>query len=258
LLYAYARARGAVAPTQREWRDAAISGGLLLTIGNGGVTWAELVIPSGVAALIVALVPLWIVLLDWFRPQGVRPRPLVFLGLAVGFAGVALLAPDKTNHASSAYGWAVVVLMASSMGWAIGSIFNRQAQKPASPLLGIAMQMFAGGSFLLVLAAWRGEFTVFSWSRITPVSAGAWFYLTTIGSLVGFTAYVWLLQVTTAAHVSTYAYVNPFIAMLLGCTIGHEPVSHKLFIAGALIVLAVALIVRSGSRPSPAAKNPGS
>jgi drug/metabolite transporter (DMT)-like permease len=248
VLIVVARIRGAGMPKRLEWRDAAIAGGLMLMIGNGGVTWAELVIPSSVAALLVALTPLWMVLFDWMSPSGVRPRAMVFVGLAVGFVGVALLARDGVNESSgSAYGWGVAALMLSSICWAIGSIFNGHARKPGSALMGVGMQMSAGGVLLLVIAAVLGEPAAFSFSRVTAVSAWAWLYLTLIGSLVGFTAYIWLLQVSTPARVSTYAYVNPLIAVLLGCTVGHEPVSKRLLVAGALIVLAVALIVRSNA-----------
>jgi drug/metabolite transporter (DMT)-like permease len=248
LLFAFARARGRVMPSRIEWRDAAVTGGLLLTVGNGGVAYAEQVIPSGVTALLMALVPLWMVLFDWLRPHGVRPRPLMAVGLAVGFAGVALLARGQGNHSGPAHGWDVVILMASSVSWAFGSIFGRGAQKPASPLLGVAMQMIAGGSLLLGLAFARGETSQFSFDRVTLLSAGAWLYLIVAGSLVGYTCYVWLLHATTPARVATYAYVNPFIAVLLGCTIGREVFSHGLLVAGGLIVLAVALIVRGGAR----------
>jgi drug/metabolite transporter (DMT)-like permease len=248
LLYAFARARGGTAPTRIEWRDAAISGGLLLTIGNGGVTWAEQVIPSSVTALLVALTPLWMVLFDWLRPQGARPRPFVIAGLTVGFMGVALLAHGQGNHTSLAYGWGIAALMAASMSWAFGSIFSRHSHKPSSPLLGVAMQMIAGGGLLLGLAAARGEASQFSFGQVTRLSAGSWLYLTAAGSLVGYTCYVWLLHATTPARVATYAYVNPLIAVLLGCTIGRETFSHELLVAGGLIILAVALIVGGGTR----------
>ena len=248
LLYAFARARGGTTPLRIEWRDAAITGGLLLGIGNGGVTWAEQFIPSSVTALLVALTPLWMVVFDWLRPEGVRPRPFVVAGLAVGFVGVALLARGNGNHSGAAHGWGIAALMAASISWAFGSIFGRQAHKPASPLLGVAMQMIAGGGLLLGLAIVRGEASQFSFGRVTWLSAGSWLYLIVAGSLVGYTCYVWLLHATTPARVATYAYVNPFIAVLLGCTIGREAFSHELFLAGGLIILAVVLIVRGGTR----------
>ena len=250
LLYAFVRARGGAGPSRIEWRNAVITGGLLLTIGNGGVTWAEQVIPSSVTALVVALTPLWMVLLDWLRPGGMRPRPFVIAGLAVGFMGVALLASGHGNHPGPAYDWGIAALMVASLSWAFGSIFNRQARKPASPLLGVAMQMIAGGALLLGLAVVRGEAAQFSFDRVTFLSVGAWLYLTAFGSLVGYTCYVWLLHASTPARVATYAYVNPFIAVLLGCTVGNETFSRELLVAGALIIAAVVLIVRGGAAKS--------
>ncbi len=252
LLYAFARARGGTAPSRMEWRDAAITGGLLLAVGNGGVTWAEQFIPSSVTALLVALTPLWMVVFDWLRPEGACPRPFVVAGLAVGLAGVALLARGDGNHPGAAHGWGIMALMAASISWAFGSIFGRHAHKPSSPLLGVAMQMIAGGSLLLGMAMLGGEAAQFSFGQVTVLSAGSWLYLTAAGSLVGYTCYVWLLHATTPARVATYAYVNPFIAVLLGCTIGREAFSHELLVAGGLIILAVALIVRGGPRQVPA------
>lgn len=252
VLYAFVRRRNGGAPSWMEWRDAAIAGGLMLTIGNGGVTWAEQVIPSGMAALLVALTPLWMVLFDWLRPSGVRPRALVIAGLGVGSVGVALLARGHGDNSGSARTWGVLMLLAASMSWAFGSIFNRRARKPASPLLSVAMQLIAGSSLLLVLAVVRGEPARFSFAQVTPLSFWAWLYLTVAGSLIAYTAYVWLLHATTPARVATYAYVNPLIAVLLGCTIGREAFSQELFVAGGLIIVAVALIVRGGA-PKPAA-----
>lgn len=250
-LYAFARLRGAAAPSRIEWRDAAIAGALLLVIGNGGVTWAEQKIPSGMAALLVALTPLWMVLLDWLRPGGVRPRAMVGAGLVFGIAGVALLARGHGEHHEAIYGWSVAALMAASIGWAMGSVFNRGAHKPSSPFLGVAMQMIAGGAVLFGLAATQGEFGQFSFARVTTVSFGSWLFLTIAGSLVAYTAYVWLLHVSTPTRVATYAYVNPLIAVLLGCTLGREVFSHELLLAGALIIVAVALIVRGGAKSTP-------
>ena len=249
-LYAFARWRGAPAPSRIEWRDATIAGTLLLVIGNGGVTWAEQKIPSSIAALLVALTPLWMVLLDWLRPGGVRPRVLVGVGLLFGIVGVALLARGHGEHHEAAYGWSVAALMAASIGWAFGSVFSRGARKSSSPFLAVAMQMIAGGAVLFGLAATQGEFGQFSLARVTALSFGSWLFLTIAGSLVAYTAYIWLLEVSTPARVATYAYVNPLIAVLLGCTLGREVFSHELIVAGALIIVAVVLIVRGGAKPA--------
>jgi drug/metabolite transporter (DMT)-like permease len=254
LLFAFARWRGVVAPTWAQWRDATIAGILMLVIGNGSVSWAEKHVPSGTTALLVALTPLWMVLLDWLRPGGIRPRALVGAGLIVGIVGVALLARGHGEHHKAVYGWSVAALMVASFSWAFGSIFNRSARKPASPFLGVAMQMIAGGAILFGVSATLGEFAQFHFAQITSISFGSWLYLTVAGSLIGYTAYIWLLHASTPARVGTYAYVNPLIAVLLGCTLGHEIFSHELLVAGGLIILAVALIVRGGAQS--AEKNP--
>jgi drug/metabolite transporter (DMT)-like permease len=146
-----------------------------------------------------------------------------------------------------------VALVAATICWALGSMFNRRAGKPSSPLQAVAMQMISGGGLMVLLGLGCGEARIFSWSAISAVSAWAWVYLTLIGSLVGFTAYVWLLHVSTPARVSTYAFVNPLIAVVLGCTLGREPFTSELLVAACLITAAVALIVSSGMRKSKAA-----
>jgi drug/metabolite transporter (DMT)-like permease len=256
-LFVFARARGAAAPSLSHWRDAIVAGLLMLVIGNGGVTWAEQRIPSGVAALLVGLTPLWMVFFDWIRPAGPRPRPFVAGGLVVGFAGVALLARGQGEAHEPAYAWSVAALMAASIGWAAGSVFNRSARKPASPFLGVAMQMISGGAILLILATVQGELKQFSVARMTTLSFGAWLYLTIAGSLIAYTAYIWLLHASTPARVATYAYVNPLIAVLLGCTLGRETFSHELFVAAVLIIVAVVLIVRGSAQASSRSAAPG-
>lgn len=247
ILLSYALARGAKLPTLGQCRDAAVVGVLMLVIGNGGVTWAEKFIPSGVAALLVALTPVWMVLIDWARPGGVRPRALVGLGLIFGMTGVALLARKQMHGMGAAYGWGVVALLTASICWAMGSVFNRSARKPDSAFLGVALQMISGGAVLFVIAGLNGEFNKFSSTQVTALSFWSWLYLTIAGSLIAYTAYVWLLQVSTPTRVATYAYVNPLIAVLLGCTIGHELFAPEIYVAGGLIIVAVMLVLRGGA-----------
>ncbi|MGC3959726.1 MAG: EamA family transporter [Verrucomicrobiota bacterium] len=251
VLFSYARLRGAKAPTLAQWRDAAIAGTLMLVIGNGGVTWAEQMIPSGIAALLVALTPVWMVLIDWARPGGVRPRALVGLGLGIGIAGVVLLARKQMAGTGSAYGWGVMALLAASICWALGSVFNRTARKPDSAFLGVSMQMIAGGGVLLAISVLQGEARKFSFANVTALSFWSWLYLAIAGSLVAYTAYVWLLHASTPARVATYAYVNPLIAVLLGCTLGREAFEPIIYLAGGLIIVAVVLVLR-GSTAKPA------
>lgn len=253
LLFGYARLRGAKAPTPGQWRDATIAGTLMLVIGNGGVTWAEQMIPSGIAALLVALTPVWMVLIDWARPGGLRPRALVGLGLIVGLAGVVLLARKQMAGTSSAYGWGVMALLAASICWALGSVFNRTARKPESAFLGVSMQMVTGGGVLLAISVLQGEAQKFSFANVTALSFWSWLYLAIAGSLIAYTAYVWLLHVSTPARVATYAYVNPLIAVLLGCTIGREAFEPIIYLAGGLIIVAVVLVLRGGATTKPAA-----
>ena len=244
ILYAIMRLRGAIRPTLLHWRDASIIGGLLLLGGNGGVSWAQQTVPTGIAALIVAATPMWMILIDWLRPAGNRPGPRVFAGLALGFAGVALIAVsrDDLGHRLVSVTGAGVLLLATLL-WAFGSVFSRHARQPASPLLAIGMQMIAGGAALLLTGAACGETARLHPATFTHASIVAFVYLTFIGSLVGFTAYVWLLQVSTPARVSTYAFVNPLIAVLLGRLALDEPLPHRVLFAGALIIGAVILII---------------
>jgi drug/metabolite transporter (DMT)-like permease len=247
ILYAIMRARGAGRPTRRQWVSATIIGALLLLVGNGGVTWAEHTVPSGVTALVIAAVPAWIALADWLRPGGRRPGALAIAGIGIGFAGVALLVSGRSATGAplvNPVGAAVLIL--ATICWAAGSIYSRHAPKPAQTLLAIAMQMLAGGALQLLVGLALGEARQLSFAAITPTSAWAWVYLTAVGSLVGFTAYVWLLQVSTPAKVSTYAYVNPLIAVLLGHVVLNETIPPGVALAGSLILGAVILLtVRS-------------
>jgi drug/metabolite transporter (DMT)-like permease len=242
--------RGVALPRGAQWRSAFIVGALLLLIGNGGVTWSEKTVPSSLAALMVATVPLWMIALDWARPGGKRPRAAVFLGLALGFAGVALIVGAKDHsgrHVVDPLGAAA--LLAASLCWAIGSLYSKHAPQAAHPLMAVGAQMICGGGLMLLAGFAGGEAAGFHLAQVSRASWLALVYLTFIGALVGFTAYVWLLRVCDPAKVSTYAYVNPLIAVLLGCWVGHEPMSGSIFAAGALIIGAVVLITTRRAAP---------
>lgn len=252
LLYGIMRLRGAARPGLAQWRSATLTGGLLLLAGNGGVCWVQQSAPSGVVALVVASVPLWIMLVDWLRPGGRRPALIVVAGLLLGMAGVAVIILGRGSLGQRMIPpSAAVVLLLANVCWALGSIYARHAPKPQSPLLGVGMQMLCGGGLQLLAGLALGEGERLHLAAITPASAWAFFYLTFIGSLVGFTAYIWLLQVSTPSRVSTHAYVNPFVAVLLGWWFLHEPVPGSMLLAGALILSSVVMITRSAGRNKP-------
>ena len=250
ILYWWARRRGAPRPTRREWRDAAIAGGLMLGFGNGSVSWAELRVPSGLAALLVAVVPLWMVLLDWAGPHGRRPRGRVMLGVVVGLAGLfVLVKPGATGDSTGGIDLvAALVLIVSSLGWAAGSVYNRYGARPRSAAMSTGMQMLAGSVALLVIGAAIGEPARLHPTQISAASWIGWVYLVTFGSLIGFTAYIYLLQAVTPAKASTYAYVNPLVAVFLGWAVAGEPVTARTLIAAAIILAGVAMITMSVRR----------
>lgn len=259
-LAGWALARGAPRPTPRQWRAAAVVGALLLLCGNGGVTWAEQQqVPSGVAALLIATEPLWIVLLGWLRPGGTRPTARQWAGLALGLAGVAVLVGPGALHAGPASGLRLVpalAVVASALTWAAGSVWRGREALPASAPLATGMQMLAGGALLLAASAAAGE-----WRRFDPaaVSAGSLLalgYLVVFGSLVAFSAYAWLLTVEPPARASTYAFVNPVVAVLLGWAAAGESLGAQVVVAAALTVGAVVLITRPAAAREPAVAAP--
>lgn len=245
IMYGWRRAIGFPRPTASQWRAAAVVGGLMLLGGNGGVVWAEQWVESGTAALIVASVPLWMVLLDWLRPGGKAPRPSVWAGVLVGLAGVALLmgGPDAGERYMA--GWVVLVL--ASISWAIGSLYSRSASLPA-PLLATGMQMLTGGGLLLLVGLLMGEAGGIDPASFSLRSILALVYLIIFGSLIGFSSYVWLLRVTQPAIASTYAYVNPVVAVFLGWLLAGERLTPRIALASAIIVGAVALITSGRAR----------
>jgi drug/metabolite transporter (DMT)-like permease len=248
LLYTWAVRRGdrSDRPTARHWLSAFVVAVPMLAVGNAVVGWAEQTIDTGTASLIVASLSLSMALLDRIR-YGQRLARSAVAGLLIGFAGVGLLVAPGGGGVSGA----AIVLVFSSAAWAIGSLYSRQAPQPSRPLVTAGMQMLAGGIVLVVVAAASGELT-----QVHPgqVSLESWLglaYLVVAGSLVAFTTYMWLLRNAPTSLVGTYAYVNPFVEVLLGTLILGEPLGWRTLVGGGIVIAAVAMIVRA-PRPAPA------
>jgi drug/metabolite transporter (DMT)-like permease len=244
LLFAWLRFRGTPSPSPIQWRSAAVIGTLLLVAGNGGVTWAEQLVPSGVTALLISTVPLWIALQDWLWHGAKRPGAAIITGIAIGFVGVLLLigpAELLGGHSLSPIG--VVVLTIATISWSGGSLYSRTAPLPASPLMAVAMEMLCGGVLLFLLGSISGEFSRVHLDLLSFRSLTALLYLMTFGSLIGFSAYIWLLRVVPASRVATYAFVNPVIAVILGWALAGEELTARMLIAAAIIISGVVVII---------------
>lgn len=233
-------------PTKQHWKTSFIVGTFLLLGGNGAVVLAQHYISSSLSALLVATEPLFIVLLSWLWLNAGRPNWKVILGLAVGFVGVWLLITGQSAAASGPGGYGQLIgmfaVMVGALSWATGSIYGLKAKTPKSSIMTAGMQMLAGSVSLLAVGLLRGEVSTFDPAAVSANSVFALFYLIIFGSLIGFTAYSWLLKNAQPAMVSTYAYVNPVIAVLLGWGIAGESLTAQTLIAAFIIVLSVALI----------------
>jgi drug/metabolite transporter (DMT)-like permease len=236
--------QGRKPPTTTDWRTGLVSGALLLLGGNGAVVWSEQRVPSGIAALLVAVVPLWMVLLDWIRRDGRRPGTPVFAGLTLGLVGLGVLVgPDAlAGNGGGVSLSGAGVLMAGSFSWALGSLYTKRAPRPSTANNGSGTQMFAGGLCLILAATVAGELSQLDLAHASSRSLLGFLYLIVFGSLIGFTAYVYLLSHTTAAKAATYAYVNPVVAVLLGWAFADEPVTGRTLAAAAVILAGVAII----------------
>ena len=249
--------RSFVLPTRREWRDSAIVGALLLGGGNGLVAFGELTLPSGIAALLVALMPVWVAILGGIFLGDRLPR-LAVIGIAIGFAGVGILVgPSAFGGVGALDPVGLAACLIAPIAWAGGSLFaSRRAVLPSRPLVATGLQMSLGGLVLAVAAAFSGELTTFDAGAVTRDSFLAFVYLTVIGSILAFTVYGWMLRAAPLPLVATYAYVNPVVAVILGWLVLGEPIDARTVVAGAVIIFAVALIVTARGRmqrPSEAA-----
>jgi drug/metabolite transporter (DMT)-like permease len=250
VLYAVTVRRGDVEgdrPTRTNWIAAGLVGAGLVAGGNGLVVLAEVTLPSGIISLIIALVPLWMALVDRVLLRR-RVGWVTTFGLVMGFGGAALLIGVAGFDAGAPLSGMLIGLLAS-LSWTSGSLYSRNAPLPERPLVGAGMEMMVGGAILVIAGVLRGEIPLIRFEDFSTASLLALTYLITIGSWVGFTSYVWLLRNARTSLVSTYAYVNPIVAVFLGWLILHETVTIRTIAAGAVIVIAVAIIISTG-RPS--------
>jgi drug/metabolite transporter (DMT)-like permease len=247
VLYVVTARRGDVEgdrPTRPNWIAAAIVGAGLVAGGNGLVVLAERTIPSGTMALIIALVPLWMALVDRVLLRH-EVGWLTTSGLVMGFGGAALLIGGTAFDGNAPLSGMLVGVVAS-ISWTSASLYSRNAPLPKRPLVGAGMEMMIGGLILVVAGAVRGEVPLVRFEDFSMESLLALGYLITIGSWVGYTSYVWLLRNARTSLVSTYAYVNPVVAVFLGWLILDETITSRALIAGAIIVIAVAIIISTG------------
>ncbi|MGV3503139.1 MAG: EamA family transporter [Adhaeribacter sp.] len=243
-------------PTWRQLKVPVITGFLLLLVGNGGMAWAEQTVPSSVAALLVATTPLWFALLGWLFYGDNRPNAKMIGGLILGLAGmVVLIGPGQlSGHAIDPAG--TMVILFGAVCWAIGSLYAAHARDMAASLMSTAVQMLAGGLFLTLMAWLRGDLAAFHVEKVSQTSWLALLYLIVFGSWIGYTSYSWLIRVVPTSQASTYAYVNPLVAVLLGWLLGGESITLQMLVAGAFILPGVLLILRSKTRQAPVEVQP--
>ena len=243
ILVIWRRAAGDEMPSFKQWKSLAIVGTLLLLGGNGLVSFAEQRIASGVAALIIGTVPLWLVLIEAIRPGGVRPSWRALIGLIVGFGGIYLLiGPSELTGKFQFDVLGTLTLITAAFLWSVGSIYSRSAELPKSALITTGAEMLAGSIPIFIVSILFGEWKSFSFAQVSVQSWLALLYLITFGSMVGFVAYIWLLQNAPVSLVATYAYVNPLVAVLLGSWFAQESLTGRTLVAAGIIIGSVVFI----------------
>ena len=249
LLVIWRRAAGDPAPTRRQWLSTAFIGLLLLLGGNGLVSWAEQRIDSGIAALLVGTVPIWMVLTDTLFSSKQRPRLMAIIGLLTGFGGIVVLVGPRTliSGESNYDLLGIGAVLLAAFFWSLGSVFSRKADMPGSPLLGTGMEMLAGSAGLYTVSLMIGEWRSFDLNAVSLQSGLGLLYLIVAGSLGGFVAYTWLLRNAPISLVSTYAYVNPLVAILLGYWMAQETLSAQVLIA-AVVIIGSVILINSGRK----------
>jgi len=258
ILFAWKRLAGVSRPTSTQWKTTAVVGLFLVLGGNGLLSWAEQHVASGVSAVLIGSIPLWIVVVDTVRPGGFRPTRQTSLGVLVGFIGILVLINPFNGSGSTLSGEriGVLALLMAALFWSIGSVYSREhhTDMPDEPLLASGMEMLAGGAGLLVVGTLRGEWQSLSLTQVSTNSLLGFAYLVIFGSLIAYASYSWLLGVAPTPLVATYAYVNPLIAILLGSLLANEPINLQIIIATIIIVGSVFLTnsSRFARKPPPA------
>ena len=248
ILLVWRRAAGDALPTRNQWKSLAVVGILLLLGGNGMVAFAEARIASGVVALIVGTVPLWMVIIEALRPGGVRPTWQVLAGLSIGFVGIYLLiGPSSLSRGLQFDLIGTVAALVAAFLWSVGSIYSRSADIPESTLVVTGGEMLMGAIALFITSGLTGEWHGFSLEAVTGRSWLGLAYLIGFGSLIGFVSYGWLLHNAPVSLVATYAYVNPLIAVLLGALLAAEPLTGRILAASAIIIGSV-IFINSGHK----------
>jgi drug/metabolite transporter (DMT)-like permease len=236
--------------TARQWINATLVGTALLTAGNGMVCWAEQFVASGVVALLVATVPLWFMLLDWLVFRGPRPTVAIVSGIALGLLGIGVLLEPSSFRSAPVHAGAAMALVFGCIAWAGGSLFAKRIDLPKSPFVATGMEMVGGGAVALLVATLMGEWSRFAPAELTWPAIGAFGYLFVFGSMIAMTAYVWLLHQVSPTAISTYAFVNPVVAVTLGALFG-ETFSTRTAVAMSIIVLGVMVITLAPRRAKP-------
>lgn len=244
ILIIWQQAAGYALPTRKQWRSAAIIGALLLLGGNGLVSWAEQFIPSGIAALVIASSPMFLVVGEAVRPNGVKPNWQGIVGLAVGFVGIfVLIGPSEfSGGAAKLNPFGVAALLTACLSWSAGSIYSKSVDLPKSSLMNTGAQMLMGSAGLFIVSLVTGEWNGWDVTAVSSRSLLGLSYLILIGSLIGFASYGWLLQNAPISLVSTYAYVNPIVAVFLGTWLAHEPLEPRTWLAAGIIIGSVIFI----------------
>lgn len=245
ILFTFAFLKKETFPSKNEIINAGIVGTLLLLCGNGLVAYAEMRVPSSIASLIIASVPLWISGLNWIGGDKRKPSVLEMLGLFLGFSGIMVLAFQGSNTTTNIDMIGIGLLLIASLSWSLGSLYSKRSEMPKSSFYSVSFQMLTGGILLLIFSTVLGEYKLFNPSQITNQSLYAMFYLIVFGSIIGYSAYIWLFKNVNPTLASTNAFVNPVVALILGWSLANEVLSIQGIIASILIISAVIIITLS-------------